>query len=179
MTPVTEIKNQPEEKRRSSAAWKRFFARMFDGWISAYPLAFLVGILAIRNPEIFGNRIISSLLVLLLWTPFEALWLSVVGSTPGKWLMGVSVKDLNGSKPTFKQALFRAIGITCVVGIPFVNLFLMSGAKKKLIEKGFTDYDSNLFTVNITELKWWKILIFVIGFVGYVVMEVYARMQNI
>jgi hypothetical protein len=75
----------------------RFTARAID-WLLIW---IAVGLLAPR------------LLVLtpLIWCPIEAWLLSRWGFTPGKWLLGIAVRDQEGRRPTFHDAFRRAAAV--------------------------------------------------------------------
>lgn len=92
--------------------WRRYFARTLD--IGLYALIWLAfSHLILRwNPveNIFINLLevyIYSALMLVL----EPLLLSMWGTTLGKWLFGMFIRDINGKKLTYKQAFQRTFGV--------------------------------------------------------------------
>ncbi|MES2122595.1 MAG: RDD family protein, partial [Chlamydiota bacterium] len=88
----------------------RFWARLCD-----YSLLFLVlGAVTLFLP-LFYDPLFYLFLALgtpLLWMPLEALCLSKWGTTPGKYLFGITVLEGEGIKLSFRKALKRAAFIS-------------------------------------------------------------------
>ena len=118
----------PEEDAvpKVTAPWRRYFARALDN--SLYVLLWnlillLCGVpLTNRGP---GGRFADAVMILLLTLVLEPLFLSLLGTTPGKWLLGLSVTDLDGGRLSYGAALDRCF---CVLwyarglDIPIFNL---------------------------------------------------------
>lgn len=88
--------------------WRRFFARCFDLRIYGLILIFFeVIVLRIdvfsSNGAAFLNLIFASLIMLFV----EPILLSVVGTTPGKWIFGLVLTSLKGGKLSLKEAYAR------------------------------------------------------------------------
>ena len=77
--------------------WARFFARALD-----WTLISLV-VSSFAPP--------ATLLASFIWLPIEALLLSRWGFTPGKWLLGVVVRDVDGGRPPFRTAFHRVAAL--------------------------------------------------------------------
>jgi len=78
--------------------WRRAIARLFDyalwGWLLFFPLYELSKINAIP-PELFqiiSNPLVAPVLITVTWIPIEALLMAAVGTTLGKWLLGVYIQ---------------------------------------------------------------------------------------
>lgn len=127
--------------------WVRYWARMIDTGL-IWALVFVP--FGLVFPEVAKNSIMVQLLwfvVLSLWIPFEALFLSTVGYTPGKALLRVKVSNQNGSKLSFDQAVSRSGGVWWKghgTGlIPFVTLVTFLLAFQRLTNKGVTAWDQS------------------------------------
>jgi uncharacterized RDD family membrane protein YckC len=97
--------------------WRRFFARSVDlmssGFLIFLLFSFLIGYLFPQNSEgfikIINNPIGAGILLYVLWLPIEALFLSLGGTTPAKWVFGIHVESQSGGKLSYGQAFKRAI----------------------------------------------------------------------
>ena len=93
--------------------FRRFFARNFDLYLmtsviyAVLALGFHVNIS--RIPQFVDLILTLGCWGLLL--PIEAVFLSRLGTTPGKWLLGIRVEHYTGRKLTYKEALERAVGV--------------------------------------------------------------------
>ena len=89
--------------------WRRYFARFIDSWLYATAtLAFVTLVLGL-NPtdEGMGASIFEWLLRSLLLLTVEPLCLHFFAATPGKWLLGISVRDYDGKCLSFSEAFAR------------------------------------------------------------------------
>ncbi len=117
--------NHPETKLVSKQAiedsWvpiRRLIARMVDVLFYAKILQMMCGFIVTRF--IGGDELTAGLYELLgavillgigLWIPIEALLLSKLGTTPGKWCMGLVLRDCYGLPLTFSEASSRAAAV--------------------------------------------------------------------
>jgi uncharacterized RDD family membrane protein YckC len=142
----------PEEENASAKIhpWRRYFARMFDLWTFSLIFFFFLGL---TFPEFFGGKGskgnqgldgVSGLAAMLAYVPFEAFCLHAFGSTPGKALYGIRVRDSFGRELplsiSFKRAFavwFRGLGL----GIPIVALFTSISAYATLSREKQTSWD--------------------------------------
>jgi uncharacterized RDD family membrane protein YckC len=87
----------------------RFLARSVDGIIFAYMLGYIGAFRLFQHPAdgwpiyVFAGT--------LLWAFVEANLLSGIGTTPGKWLLGIRVITFQGNKPALLGAFKRSIGV--------------------------------------------------------------------
>jgi uncharacterized RDD family membrane protein YckC len=91
-------------------AWLvRFLARSIDGIVFASMLGYIGAFRLFQHPAagwpvyIFAGT--------LLWAFVEANLLSSIGTTPGKWLLGIRVITCQGSRPALLGAFKRSIGV--------------------------------------------------------------------
>jgi uncharacterized RDD family membrane protein YckC len=102
----------------------------------------------------------------LLFVPLEAFWLSRRGTTPGKALLRIQVRCLDGSLPEYSQALLRS-ALVFVKGValclPIIPLFVMSWCRIRLIQLGTTSWDEQTgLRVEHGEPETWRYLIVII-----------------
>jgi uncharacterized RDD family membrane protein YckC len=87
----------------------RFLARSIDGIIFALIIGYIGVFRLFPHPD--AGWPVSIFTVTLLWAFVEANLLSSIGTTPGKWLLGVRVITYQGSKPALLGAFKRSIGV--------------------------------------------------------------------
>ena len=108
---------EPEEEQEELACWhpwQRWLARGLD--IGLYQAGFYVFWAAfIRRAEILRTGPFLNWLVTLALLFFalllEPVWLHFWGWTPGKWLLGLKVRDKQGRKLSLKQAFRRSMRV--------------------------------------------------------------------
>lgn len=106
--------------------WHRYWARNLDYMLCAAVLGFTTAML---YPEWLikhgpGGEWLLILLVPLLWTFNEAWMLSTCGTTPGKWLVGITITDHQYKRLTFGCSLKRSFSVWLLgfgLGIPLVS----------------------------------------------------------
>ena len=87
----------------------RFLARSVDGILFAFILGYIGVFRLIQNPA--AGWTIYIFVGTLLWAFVEANLLSSIGTTPGKWLLGIHVVTFQGDKPALLGAFKRSIGV--------------------------------------------------------------------
>ena len=98
---------QQDVQPKLHAPWRRFFARMID--LLLYDLTWMV-ILTSAGLCAAGNRgvtLLNDFLALLTMLLLELLLLQKTGTTLGKWLLGLSVRNLSGAKLRYSEGLDR------------------------------------------------------------------------
>lgn len=111
---------------RVTAPWRRFFARRLD--TALYSLLWNLILLLCGVPLTNrggGAGFADGIMLLLLTLVLEPLFLSLTGTTPGKWLLGLSVTDRDGFRLSYFDALIRTGSVLWYgegLGIPIVNL---------------------------------------------------------
>lgn len=94
--------------------------------------------------------VLYPVMLTLLWVIPESIYLNLFGTTPGKWLMKISINDLFQLKPKFSDALKRSLSVWCNgmgMGVPFITPFTAVITLIKIRTKGNTawDRDSGFF----------------------------------
>ena len=91
-----------------TAPWRRFFARALDS--ALYSLLWSLLLLLCGVPLTnrgTGAQLADAVMLLLLTLALEPPLLTFLGTTPGKWLLGLSVTDPDGGRLSYGAALER------------------------------------------------------------------------
>ena len=126
--------------------WIRFWARLLD--IADFSLFVALGLHLAKSmvalPGVGARSAVAGLVLLLAWVMFEAVLLATWGTTPGKWLLKISIERRDGAALDFASALRRSFavwlkGLGC--GLPVISLFTLVIAWQRLREKAETSWD--------------------------------------
>lgn len=129
--------------------WRRWMARVLDGFlvdilflfIWCIPLYhFLQGV----------NDLASTVVGVLLMLALEPVMLHFLGTTPGKWLMGISIRNEDGEKPSWLQAWLRTWGVLkwgYGFYIPIYNIYRGYRCYKTEMEGETQEWDQEAETV--------------------------------
>jgi uncharacterized RDD family membrane protein YckC len=126
--------------------WHRYFARGIDTIVVSYTIAFLMLplVMATGFINLDANFLILAFFILFLSLFIEAGFISLFGTTIGKFAFGIKVLTLEGKKLTYKQSLQRSFGVWVKglgLGIPIVSLFTQISAYEKISELGSASWD--------------------------------------
>lgn len=131
----------------------RFLARMADALMH---LTFYLALLRMFgmgfNPDLLPGSYEALLYICLPMILIESCWLSTLGTTPGKALLGVSVRDYMGMKlrpgQAFRRSLFvMVLGMGCFVpGLIMIALFFSWWWVRRF---GFTPWDRRMGTTDV------------------------------
>lgn len=147
---------------RKARTGRRLWARVVD-WIVFGTVVVALSTLVGVGPS--GDYLRGPVL-LLLWIPVEALLLSTVGFTLGKWLLGIVVQDAGGRRLSFRVALRRSAGvfawglalgsaISCVTALI---------AQRRLRRRGATYWDElDALEVHEVKVRVWRVVTAAIG----------------
>lgn len=147
--------------------WLRFWARTFDRFWFFVAFGFAIGpFLPASSQDWADNTLLRYFLVpvmLLIYVPLEAWLLSSFGSTPGRALLRVQVRRLDGGLPVYSQALRRSFEVYwkgLALGLPFISLVAMLWARQTLLQRGITPWDeTNETRVEHGEPEPWRYLV--------------------
>ena len=129
--------------------WRRFWARSFDLllyqtlWLLLIALGFGVLLVPRTNVHTFFDAVVAMLLMLVL----EPLWLAFFGTTPGKAIFGLAIRNQEGQKLTYKEARERTwavFGSGLGYAIPFYQLYRMWRSFKQCSENETLEWDLDL-----------------------------------
>jgi S1-C subfamily serine protease/uncharacterized RDD family membrane protein YckC len=126
----------------ATRAWLRFFARQLD-----YALVGLAaGLVAVRvRPDVHDTtELLVALAALALFVPIEALLLAAFGTTPGKWLFQIRVRDAEGRRLGLAAAMSRSVSVWwrgMGAGLPVISLVTLLFAYHRLRHEGIASWD--------------------------------------
>ncbi|MDQ2916517.1 MAG: DnaJ domain-containing protein [Pseudomonadota bacterium] len=154
---MAELERAKSGRTSEPRPWHRLAARMFDYAIWGLLLALLLsqlralGVIPERWAHWLAHPLLAPILITLSWVPIEALLITSVGTTPGKWLFGIylqfSISDAYASRNTrtqlirgFSRAMrvwFRGVGC----GFPLLAPILVAVAHERLALHQETEWD--------------------------------------
>lgn len=118
--------------------WRRLFARDLDMVLYHTVIILLLQLFArlnvVRLSGNGGQRFLLTLGSLVMMLAVETLSLTLTGTTPGKWLLGLKVLREDGSRLSFEEAGWRTVcvvlfyGIAQALTVSGVPLFVIGGA---------------------------------------------------
>ncbi len=139
---------------KSTHPWRRCFARFIDSILIATPITFLlIYLIASFIPISILTAIIAQSL---LWLPIEALFISRLRATPGKWIFGIHITNQSGENLSFEQALKRVWLVIFqgqALGLPLISFVTQTFAFFRLKNTGTTLWDTSIGSV-VTHKKW-------------------------
>ncbi|MDH4185003.1 MAG: RDD family protein [Nitrospinota bacterium] len=126
--------------------WVRLWARFVDYFLLGYAViwaAYLVDpYFSEEAPELYLLSTIFSVFFL------EAALISFAGDTPGKWLLGVRVRDKEGGKLRLATSIARVFRVIIYgFGMNIGGLFVIPSFYHRLMERGITPWDKRLGVV--------------------------------
>ncbi len=142
-TPVIEQKYNSQEHAVSQVRpWVRYWARFFDLFLFSFIVGFALAIIA---PTILEtSEVFLTFLIMQCWVFQESILLSTWGTTPGKWLFRIKVRDGSGKKLNLSSALGRSFSVWLKgfgLGIPLISFITLLTARSRLKKVGITTWD--------------------------------------
>jgi hypothetical protein len=150
--------------------WVRYWARTSDSLLFCLIVGLIVPFV---YPSFFElNDTLVGIVLLVFYNFVEPILLSTIGTTPFKALMGVRVRNGDGSKLSYPQALTRILTIWIRgqgLGIPIITLITHITSYSHLSNEGITPWDrQGNFIVSHQSVIWWRWLVLALFFVGFV-----------
>lgn len=155
---MAELKRVSAERVSDPQPAMRLLARMFDYalWgmtvIGVPSLLVWLGVAPAALDETLGHPLLAPIWITATWIPVEALLLTQVQTTPGRWLLCVYLHYAvsNSYSPeelrfTFGAAIRRAAAVWwrgCAGWLPVVSLVVMARAREHVKRAGETTWDS-------------------------------------
>lgn len=123
--------------------WRRYLARLTDINLFTISFGFCIGIFF---PDLVDKvpDILFGIVGVICMIPAETLLLSLWGTTPGKWLMGIRVADTENKLLRWPGAFRRSLGVLvsgCGLGIPVVSLITLLAGYQTLARNERTSWD--------------------------------------
>lgn len=151
--------------------WIRYWARTADFLSFTLASGFVLGMVAPEFIEAIPDTAFG-LVLLLLYNFVEPVFFTIWGTTPFKALLLVRVRNNDGSRLGYPQALVRVFKIWlrgAGLGIPLVTLITHVLSYTRLKENGITSWDAEGgFIVSHREVAWWRWLVLIGLFVGFI-----------
>lgn len=162
--------------------WVRYWARCLDMMIFGVVFGIF---LSIFMPSVFEFKDSSDIrivclqvgiLSLFIWIFIESILLSCLGTTPGKWLLKVHLRDEKNSNPKFFKVLKRSIAVWfsgLAAGIPIISIFTLIAAHKHLSKRGITSWDEDgHFTITHGKIGMIRIIVATGIIVGVILLNI-------
>jgi len=135
--------------------WKRCLARLMD--IILFEFLCTLVLVFVKFPLVDVPDILYAMSILFIWVFVEAILLSTIGTTPGKWFFNIELKVLDSGKPSFKRAINRSFSVWfygLCAGMPILSLLACIIAFLDLEKNAITIWDAQYnFTISN---KWWN-----------------------
>lgn len=162
--------------------WVRYWARMFDIYITALVLGVVTGVISPHALDVPGSSILFGFAVLLIWVFVESLLLSSVGVTPGKWLFKVRLVPPAGEKARFTTALSRSFKVWwrgIGIGFPVISIVTLVIARSDLKEFGATTWDRDMgFVVVHERIGGVRATVIVVAFCVFIALAAVGSIAN-
>lgn len=161
------------------APWRRYFARAFDLTVFSLLAWFLVGYawysVAPLDADNFFNQtnpFVDAILTLFMGSVISGLVLGFVGTTPGKSIFGIRVRNLQGDSIGLVNGIgrdltvfFKGLGL----GIPVISLITLILSYRQLKHKQVMSWDEGRYTVSYRPNSWTQISLSIAGIALYAV----------
>lgn len=160
--------------------WIRFLARMLD--LNAYTLlwtAFAQLILRFNSGNLKLGNLLDSFIAFGIMLLLEPLLLSTWGTTPGKWVFGLVVRDSEGNKLDYRKAAARTwgvIGSGCGYNIPFYNLYCFYKSYRKCSDFKPLPWEED-GSYSIKDTKSYRAVLYVAAFIIMVFIAYVINLQ--
>lgn len=149
--------------------WVRYWARTFD--FLMFSLVIAVAAAFVAPDFLETNEKLLTVILLAAYNLYEPAWLAIFGTTPFKALLRVRVRNQNGSKLSYGQALRRTMIIWFAgqgLGIPIAALITNIYSYNRLTKEGITSWDrSGQLVVSHKPVEWWRWLCIIAVFLGF------------
>jgi len=154
-------REQPAPEREQPHPWLRYWAKMVDIMVVSVLARIVIGI-TLPGVAKAPDRVLGILFLLghVFAEPFA---LSNWGTTPGRALLGISLRNHNDSRLSYHEALgrafkvwFRGLGL----GIPVVSFITQIHAYDRLTRYGITSWDEEgPFVVSHETIEPWRVFV--------------------
>lgn len=147
--------------------WVRYWARILDYLLFCFVAGIVLALVyepALDLPDsFFGFALLFAYIFV------EPVMLAAWGSTPGKALLRVRIRNRDGTKLSYPRALGRTAKVWVKgvgLGIPFVALFTQIYAYNRLKKEGITSWDEEGdFSVTHRVIGPWRVILIILIFI--------------
>lgn len=162
--------------------WVRYWARMFDISLFCIVAGITIGIFAPDALNEKGSDRVFGFVCVFGWVFIEALLLSTIGTTPGKWFFKTQLVPPGGTKATYSCALSRSFKVWwrgLGIGFPLASLITLIVAHRNLKKNGITSWDRDYgFSVIHHRIGPLRIIVSTLLFLGFLALIVVGSMAN-
>jgi hypothetical protein len=149
--------------------WIRWSARTLDVGVFALVGGLTVGFVFPASAEL--PDALFGVLVLFIYNFIEPAMFAAWGTTPGKALLRVSLRNQDGRTLTYVDALNRVLKVWIRgqgLGIPLVALFTQVNAYNKLTTNGITSWDQDA-SISVTHqaVEAWRVIACIVIFLVF------------
>lgn len=160
--------------------WRRYFARTLDlGIYSGLLTIFQLFVLRWNTDATGLVSIIETIFAGFLMVLIEPLLLAKLGTTPGKWIFGLVLRDEQNEKITYLDGLWRTFTVFKLglgFSIPFYNIYRSIKSYSQCDQKMTMEWDEE-FTYYIKDLSGLRILGYIATSIGVFVLAILIFMQ--
>ena len=143
--------------------WQRFWARWLDVSLAAGAVAIFMALVFHTGAAVGSSRVIGWISRMIGWAlvlAIEPLLLSTWGTTPGKWLLGLELRDHAGRKLSYMEGLQRTWGVLWRgygLEIPFYSLYRLYKSYRACADREGMSYDreQGFQYYSIVPGQWW------------------------
>lgn len=168
--------------------WRRYFARAIDIAVNAFAFfTLLMIVLAVGLPDAFSafvawlasiNSIVDLLLSVLIAAVINAVLLWTTGSTLGKWIFGIRVREKDGRRLGIARAFQREFHVWVRglgFGIPVVSLFTVMRAYNQVENFKQTTWDRDMeLVVTHRPASTWQYVLWTFAVIGWMAFTVWS-----
>ena len=152
---ISDMAGRNEEN--TGRPWVRFWARMIDSSTIILLISFVLLYFVPMSKYVIAylGSTFFSIIKYFIWAFIEALFISRLGWTPGKWILNIRVLNRDGSKLNYAQALNRTLQVLLHgegLFIPVISFITNIIAYSTLKRSGMTKWDRKL-DVTVTHGK--------------------------
>lgn len=151
--------------------WIRYWARTMDFLCFSMAVGALLGFVAPEWLETVNDTLFGVIL-LFLYCFVEPIFFVIWGTTPFKALLRVRVRNNDGSRLGFRQALTRCFNVWARgngLGLPLFGFIANLISFSRLRENGTTPWDaSGHHTVSHQKIEWWRWLVLLAPLVMFI-----------
>ena len=149
--------------------WVRYWARTLDALVFSLFGGFIVGLVF---PAAVGmSDTLLGIILLFIYNFVEPAMFAAWGTTPGKALLRITLRNKDGSKLSYADALNRVFKVWIRgegLGIPLVALFTQVNAYKKLTNNGITSWDQDAsILVKHQTIGAWRVVVCIAIFIVF------------
>lgn len=164
--------------------WRRFLARSFDIsiynilWSAFLAFVFHVNVAARSSPE----NLLDMFIIYIMMLFSEPLLLRLFGTTPGKFIFGLRIENLDGGRLFYGDGLertFRVIGAGMGYNVPIYNLICLWKSYSRCSENEIQPWDESV-SYTVKDAKWYRGLLYIAASaVSFIVLFAIASSQMI